>query len=88
MEGTYHSVFDIVNMFVAILVAKYFVVWNGIMAEHWCWNKELQEMNRGYVQETNQTTTEDLISAMNIFLFKTSYHNFVLPWTLIEDNEV
>lgn len=42
-------------MFVAILVAKYFVVWNGIIAENWCWNKELKEMNRGYVQKTNQT---------------------------------
>ena len=51
-------------MFVAILVAKYFVVWNGIMAEHWCWNKELQEMNRGYVQETNQTKLIDFLKAM------------------------
>lgn len=51
-------------MFVAILVAKYFVVWNGIMAEHWCWNKELKEMNRGYIQETNQTKMIDFFKAM------------------------
>lgn len=49
LEGTYHSVFDIVNMFVTILVAKYFVVRNGIVAKSWCWNKELKEMNRGYI---------------------------------------
>lgn len=46
-------------MFVAILVAKYFVVWNSIIAENWCWNKELKEINRGYVQKTNWTKPTD-----------------------------